>query len=375
MRHILSLLFFFLLSVPVSAQIDKAVEKVKERSHKIIERGNEIYERGKDYAIDKADIIIDRYGLDTIDVEGKAKMVDSLLAVRYQKKGKYDEEYLERPTQRFTVKIRSRLAGSGVKTKGTMEGNSFNSNLSSALRLTTNVGFSYRGIGLSLSANPFRWKGNKKNMELRMEGYSNKYGFDVSFQNAKTYDGEVEIGGISTNISSSLVTSKIFMANGYYAFNHRRFSFPAAFTQSYRQLRSQGSWLLGASFLAGNVKTRTDDKLANPSVRTNLCYIALGGGYAYNWVVNQHWMLHASALPTLVIGSFNNVKVDGERQKIPYSFPQFIFTERLSVVYEINESHFLNLSFIAHNTALGARQDLRMNYHKWRLTLCYGFRF
>ena len=366
-----SICLLAMIALPMSAQVDKAIEKIKEKADKVIDKGSDLIDRGKNYVEDKADKIITRYGLDTIDVN----RVDQEMAKRYMKKGSYDEDYLERPEQRFTVKVRSALSGSGVTTNGTWNDTRLHSSLSSALRFTTNVGFSYRGIGLSLSANPFKWKGNKKNTELRFELYNNKYGFDLSYQNAKTYNGSLEVGNQRSDISSSLVTSKMFMANAYYAFNNRRFSYPAAFTQSYRQLQSQGSWLVGASLLAGNVTTRKDPELANPAMTMKVGYLGIGGGYAYNWVVNDHLMLHGSALPTFVVLSFNRLKVDDEQHKIPYGFPQFIFTERISALYEINDQHFLNLAFIAHNTLVGARQDIRMNYGKWRLTLCYGFRF
>lgn len=41
---------------------------------------------------------------------------------------------------------------------------------------------------------------------------------------------------------------QVLNLTGYYTFNHRRFSYPAAFTQSYIQRRSAGSWLAGISY-------------------------------------------------------------------------------------------------------------------------------
>lgn len=359
---------FFLLPLCATAQVDKTLDKIKER-------GNKIVERGKDYATDKADQIIERYGLDTIDVEGKARKVDSIMDVRYQSKGKFDEEYLQRPQQRFTVKVRTNLSGSGATGSGTWNDDYFHNKLSSGVRFTTNVGISYRGVGLSLSVNPFGWGAKNRDTELRFEVCNNKYGIDLSYQNTRTYSGSLDLGQQSADIHDGLVKSKIFMASGYYAFNNRRFSYPAAFTQSYRQLHSQGSWLVGASFLAGNVKTKTDDVLANPAVKMNLGYLGIGGGYAYNWVINEHWMMHVSALPTLVITSFNNLKVDGEREAIPYGFPYLILTERASLLYDINDSHFLNMAFVAHTTMTPGHLKLKLNYLKWRLSLTYGFRF
>lgn len=363
-KYIVSFCLLAVTALPMSAQVDKTIEKIKEK-------GTKIYERSKDYVEDKADKIIDRYGLDTIDV----KKVDEQMAKRYMKKGSYDEDYLERPTQRFTAKVRSNFSGSGADMNGHWNGSELNSRLSSSMRFTTNVGFSYRGIGISLSANPFKWKGNKRNTELGFNISNNKYGIDLSYQNAKNNSGWMESNGVRTDIGSSLVTTKMFMANAYYAFNNRRFSYPAAFTQSYRQLRSQGSWLLGASLMAGNVRVSRDVALDNPSFRMSMASIGLGGGYGYNWVISPQWMVHASAIPTFVVGSTSHMTVNGERERLPFAFPEFIVTGRTAVLYELTEAHFFGLSFVTHNTLLVARNKPHLDYYKWRLTLCYGFRF
>lgn len=375
-KRINVLCLLVLMALTIEAQVDKTIDKIKEKADKVVDKGSDLFDRGKEYVEDKADKVITRYRLDTLD----AQKVDSMMAKRYMKKGSYDEDYMERPEQRFTVKVRSSLSGSGINARGTWNDQRLHSHLSSDARFTTNVGFSYRGIGLSLSVNPFKLKGNKRDTELRFELMNNRYGFDISYQNAKTYDGSLEHVQQYT-ISSSEVTSKTFMLNGYYAFNYRRFSYPAAFTQSYRQLQSAGSWLVGASFLLGNTNIlgasfwNDYSPIHHPAMKMKVGSIGIGGGYAYNWVVNKHLMLHASALPTLTFASFNRLTVDNEQNKIHYSFPQFLLTERVSALYEITDQHFLNLAVVAHNTLLGGNSDLRLNYYKWRLTLSYGFRF
>ena len=203
-KKLLSLCLLALTALPLSAQIDKTIDKIKEKADKVIDKGSDLLERGKDYVEDKADKVITRYGLDTLSVES----VDSMMAVRYQKKGTYDEDYMERPSQRFTVKVRSSLSGSGIRANGTWNDTPLQGRLSSNARFTTNVGFSYRGIGLSIAVNPFKWKGNKRDTELRFELLNNRYGFDVSYQNAKTYGGSVDYVG-KYDISSSYVTSKL----------------------------------------------------------------------------------------------------------------------------------------------------------------------
>jgi hypothetical protein len=113
---------------------------------------------------------------------------------------------------------------------------------------------------------------------------------------------------------------KMKMANlaGYYVFNHRRFSYPAAFTQSYIQRRSAGSWLAGISYQGGTIET-TDDLKArspkSPDIQIRIGHIGIGGGYGYNLVLGQKWLLHLSILPTFVVYNYNKLTVNGERRE------------------------------------------------------------
>lgn len=63
------------------------------------------------------------------------------------------------------------------------------------------------------------------------------------------------------------LTLKVVNLAGYYTFNHRRFSFPAAFTQSYIQHRSADSWLAGISYQGGSINTSNSLKANNFSSR------------------------------------------------------------------------------------------------------------
>ncbi len=366
-----SICLLAMIALPMSAQVDKAIEKIKEKADKVIDKGSDLIDRGKNYVEDKADKVITRYGLDTIDVN----RVDQEMAKRYMKKGSYDEDYLERPEQRFTLKILGNFSGSGINIHSNREGMNLSNHLTTKNKITTSVGFSYRGIGLSLSVNPFKWSGKNANTEWNFNVYNNKYGFDLVYQNARDFDGWIEQRGVRMDIDGSQAQSKLLIVNGYYAFNNRRYSYPAAFSQSYRQLRSQGSWLLAASLMVGNVRVHEDADIGNPYFRVSMGKLAFGGGYGYNWVITPKWMVHASALPTLVVGSFGHLTVNDERERVPYAFPEFIMTERVAAIYELTQNHFFALNFVAFNTLLGSRKSVRVNYNKWRIRICYGFRF
>lgn len=337
-----------------SVPVDGRGSRVKKLLHKQLNRLKE------GYSIDSIHSISD---------------VDHILAEKYQKKGTYDTLYLARPTNRFTLKVRMNLSGSGFSTSGMWRDEEVKSKLSSDMRFTTNISLSYRGFSLGFSFNPFKWVGKNTNTELGFNMYNNKYGFDLSYQRTKSHNGWVNVNNRHNDINSSTVTSNVFLATGYYAFNNRRFSYPAIFTQSYIQRRSAGTWLVGASLLAGNLEATKDEELGNPPVKLRLGYIGIGGGYAYNWVINPQWMVHISVLPNLVIGSFNKITIDGYQEKIRFAFPQFIMTERLAVLYCFRYNMFTGLSFVAYNTLLANYDNMRLNYRRWRLELSYGLLF
>ena len=141
------------------------------------------------------------------------------------------------------------------------------------------------------------------------------------------------------------LTSTIKGFNLYYIFNHRRFSYPAAFSQSTIQRRSAGSPLLGIGYTQhsldvnwGELNKVISDRLGsqvptNP-IDSTLMFseikytdISISGGYAYNWVFARNWVLAGSLSLALAYKrskgdvthrtfsindfKFNNINIDG----------------------------------------------------------------
>ena len=77
---------------------------------------------------------------------------------------------------------------------------------------------------------------------------------------------DIEYGNEEKSMESGDVAMKMLNVVGYYIFNHRRFSYSAAFTQSYIQRRSAGSWLAGFSYQGGSIETTEDLKERAPNV-------------------------------------------------------------------------------------------------------------
>ena len=132
--------------------------------------------------------------------------------------------------------------------------------------------------------------------------------------------------------------------NIYYIFNHHKFSYPAAFSQSTVQRRSAGSFLLGIGYthqdldidlselsqmVSERVKSEQtlliDTTILEGEVKLN--DYSVSSGYAYNWVFAHNWLFDVSM--SLALGykytfgdsqnrhftfrdfKFNNFNVDG----------------------------------------------------------------
>lgn len=102
--------------------------------------------------------------------------------------------------------------------------------------------------------------------------------------------------------------------SAYYIFNHKHFSYPAAFSQSTQQKKSCGSLIAGVIYShqklkfdytklpaqmlsGGNGATAIYDELKFDKI--NFYDYSLSLGYAYNWVFARNWLLSASASPAL----------------------------------------------------------------------------
>ncbi len=325
------------------------------------------------YLLAQSEPIVERLHLDSTRAS-HIHWADSLLSAHYRRLT-YDTTYLSRPRQDFTFKARMNTSGNGIHTTGTFSGSPFNNHLETDHHITSSFGLTFRGISLSLTLNPSRLSGKNHNTELNASLFSNRYGLEASYQDSKDYHGSTLLNAQRSDFPSDVVTSRLLNLNAYYVFNPRRFSYPAAFTQSYLQLRSAGSWLLSLSCLAGEISAQQSPAIQNPAMHLRLGDLGVGGGYGYNWVLPHSWLLHASFLPTLVVSSFNRLDVDGERKKVPYSFPSFILTERVAIIHYFSEQHFASITFSMNNSLLAHVHDLRMTNDHWRLRVGYGFRF
>ena len=144
----------------------------------------------------------------------------------------------------------------------------------------------YRGIGLGLAVNPAKLAGKNRDYEFNL--------------------------------------------NSYYAFNYRKFSFPAAFSQSYIQKRSAGSWMVGASFDGSKTVVSTDEE--------------------------------------------GQVETATTRTNMKYHFPSAIVTGRGAAIYSWRNK-FAGATAVYNFSVAGDEEHLQLMRNKWRLRMFFGFRF
>lgn len=303
---------------------------------------------------------------------------DSLLAANYHKV-KYDTAYIGRPDARWTIKYRGNLSGADMRTTNVTDGVQNRSRVTADCRGTLSMAVAYRGLGLGVAVNPAKFAGKCKDFEYNLNSYSNRYGFDVVFLSSKTYHGYKAADAERIDIHKGQISQNALNLNFYYAFNYRRFSFPAAFSQSYIQKRSAGSWMIGASF--DGSKTELNDM----TIRLN--EFAVGAGYAYNLVIARHWLCHLSALPTMTIYSHDYTKTRTSadednaqtatntiRHDMKYHFPSAIITGRAAAVYSWRNK-FAGATAVYNYSVAGDEDHLKVRRNKWRVRMFFGFRF
>ena len=138
---------------------------------------------------------------------------------------------------------------------------------------------------------------------------------------------DVPFNGLSVNITG---------LNVYYIFNHKRFSYPAAFNQSTCQKISCGSWMAGLGYMRNylefdheRLQQLIEERLPGQDVKldSGLMFnsvkyydISASVGYAYNWVFARNFLFCASLSLAL---AYKKTKSETSDSKTPWKLSEF----------------------------------------------------
>ena len=301
---------------------------------------------------------------------GLAYHIDSMLSARYQR-ANIDTNYIVRPQTKWTLSGRLNVSGAKITAKGDEEGRQFDSEMTADYKSTISVGVSYLGLSLNLSINPAKMFGKYRDYELGFRSYGKRFGFDFTYHDAHNFKGWQELDGVRQDFTTSeeMFHLRTLNVNGYYVFNHRRFSYPAAFSYSYIQRRSAGSFLLAASGQGQHGEVNGEIP-----IKFKMTNIGIGAGYGYNYVPARGWLLHLSALPTFIVYTNTSLSMGDTDIPLHYHFPEVIITARSSIVKQIGGNMFAGLSMVYNFTNIGDSKTLTVQNEKWQTRLIFGIR-
>ena len=233
-------------------------------------------------------------------------------------------------------------------------------------------------LGWSVDIDDIYRKTNRKNKgtEFDLSLYSSKLGVDIFYRRTGNNYKIHKIRGFYDEIPSdysedfSGLKVDIKGLNLYYIFNNRKFSYPAAFSQSTNQRRNAGTFIAGFSISKHNLDFDYQQLPAyiqermNPGMKVNKIKYTnanISFGYAYNWEFARNCLACLSLTPAI---AYKASDVDAETQegKAWYSKFNLDFLLRAGVVYN-NGKYFVGTSFVGKN----------YNYHRNNFSLDNGF--
>ena len=235
-----------------------------------------------------------------------------------------DHRYIDAPEKPWQLIARGNMNQSSVSmsTSGTIAGVPYNAKPYLKTEPSKYVGLwiGYRGYGLGYTVNV----GGDKGSYLTFGATGGAYGVNVrihSFKNdhpnfALTSDLIQEGYEDDWNEVQLIDPIKVhtLIADGYYLFNGKHFSYAAAYDQSVFQKRSAGSLMAGAMYYYAHINYANDYNgdliyMMKGLGRVKMWQGSVGVGYAYNWVPARGLLVSAMAMPMITF--VNKIKAYG----------------------------------------------------------------
>ena len=183
-------------------------------------------------------------------------------------------------------------------------------------RIGPYFGWRWIFLGTTIELKNLGVDNNSLKKEFTLSLYSAQIGVDLYYRRTgndykirKANFGSDDVNDKLKSVPFDGLNVGITGFNVYYIFNHNRFSYPAAFSQSTCQKISCGSWMAGLGYTHHNLELdheklkRVVEETTNNKVQIDsslmfnrLKYddINVSVGYGYNWVFARNWLLGAS---------------------------------------------------------------------------------
>ena len=227
-----------------------------------------------------------------------------------------DRRYIQAPEKPWQIMVKGNANEVKMNMETVFEDGDFNYKWGS--KISTGVGKSlggwigYRGYGLGYQVTMGEQKGSNFNIGLG----GSKYTLRLSIRKFKTEETDIHFRGNLPDIEDSKFDDRLKMEmdepirvssillDGYYMFNGKHFSNTAGYDQSTIQMRSAGSFIVGASWLNASIDYSANMNtffviMMNNCGRIRINQVNIGAGYAYNWVPCKGLLVNAMFMPTI----------------------------------------------------------------------------
>lgn len=208
--------------------------------------------------------------------------------------------------------------------------------------------------------------------------YSRRSGTNFKLRNMSDFYPPNYQGNVDKSVKG--ITVDVEGINVYFIFNHKKFSYRAAYSQSTNQKRSAGSFMAGASFsrhniefdyqkLPDHVKNQLDDGLKFN--RLKYYDYNISAGYGYNWVFAKNWLFNATLMPAIGYKKSNLIKE--VTPKSIFNNINFDFITRLGLTYN-NSKYYIGTTLFTHTYDYESK-DFGINNNFVTLRVYLGFNF
>ncbi len=254
-----------------------------------------------------------------------------------------DRRYIEAPEKPWQLIVRGNVSQTivSMNTKGVIEGMEYDAKPSLRTEPAQYVGLwaGYRGYGLGYTVNVGGDKGNyftigatggSFGINVRIHSFDNSspnLNLDSDILSDSNKDEWREVKLIDPIHVNTLI------ADGYYMFNGKKFSYAAAYDQSVIQKRSAGSLMAGLMYNYTNIDYSSKYNgdiiyLMEGLGRVKLWQGSVGVGYAYNWVPVRGLLINVMAMPMLTF--VNKIKAYGYATNVEELMEDPIFWSDIS---------------------------------------------
>ena len=225
-----------------------------------------------------------------------------------------DRRYIDAPEKPWQLILKGNVSQTivSMKSQGEILGVDYTANprLKTTPSQYIGVWAGYRGYGLGYTVNV----GGDKGSYFTFGATGGAFGINVrihSFENSTpTYNLDTDLipeeNKEAWEVAQLIdpIRVRTVIADGYYFFNGKKFSYAAAYDQSVLQKRSAGSLMAGLMYNYTRIDFSSDKNgdliyTMQGLGRVKLWQGSVGAGYAYNWVPARGLLVNVMAMPML----------------------------------------------------------------------------